>query len=226
MWVKICANTTLEDAARAAELGADAVGFVFATSKRQVTVAQVAAMAAALPRTVERIGIFDSKDPAEIAEAVSSAALTGVQLHGAYDEAFVERLRTVLSDETNIIQTLHWTIEHNSADTAGKLHRELDRIAAAGLVRRVLIDSKVNGASGGTGTSFDWSAARPVFSQAAQHLEVILAGGLKPENVELAIRELNPWGVDVASGVEASVGRKDPDRVSRFIQAAKLAAKG
>ena len=226
MWVKICANTTLEDAARAAELGADAVGFVFAKSKRQVTIQQVAAITAALPGGVERIGVFDSKDADEIAVSVASAALSGVQLHGAYDEAFVERLRSLLSRETNIIQTLHWTLEHNSSDVAGQLQRELDRIAAAGTVRRVLIDSKVDGTSGGTGTRFDWGAARAVFSQPAQHLEVILAGGLKPENVDAAIRELCPWGVDVASGVEASVGRKDPERISRFIETAKRAAKG
>lgn len=225
MWVKICANTTLEDAARAAELGADAVGFVFAVSRRQVTIPQVAAITAALPRTVERIGVFDSQDANEIAAAASSAGLSGVQLHGAYNKALIEQLNRVLSRETTIIQTLHWPVGASTSDIADDLEDELHRIAEARIVRRVLIDSKVNGTSGGTGISFDWTAARRLFAEAAQQLDVILAGGLKPENVAEAIGQLRPWGVDVASGVEASVGRKDPERMLRFIQTAKLATK-
>lgn len=226
MWVKICANTTLEDAARAAELGADAVGFVFAKSKRQVTVPQVAAITAALPLAVERIGVFDFHDADEIASAAAATGLSGVQLHGGYDEPLVERLRRILGDDSEIIQTLHWNVEGDSSEAAHDIERTLERIVDAGVVRRVLIDSKVNGASGGTGTSFDWAAARRVFSDAAQHLDVILAGGLKPENVGAAIRELKPWGVDVASGVEASVGRKDPELLARFIRGARPTAGG
>lgn len=226
MWVKICANTTLEDATRATELGADAVGFVFAGSKRHVTVPQVAAITGALPSTVERIGVFDSQDANEIAAAASSAGLSGVQLHGAYNEVLVEQLRRLLAPEIVIIQTLHWAIGGNTPDTIAQLKRELERIAKARVVRRVLIDSRVNGVSGGTGISFDWVAARHLFSEAAKHINVILAGGLKPENLGEAIRQLHPWGVDVASGVEASVGRKDPERMLRFIQNARLAAQG
>lgn len=226
MWVKICANTTLEDATRAAELGADAIGFVFAASKRQVTAPQVAAITAALPGTVERIGVFDSHNAQEIAAAVSAAGLSGAQLHGGYDEALVRNLRELLGPDIAIIQTLHWTVGANTTDIAGDLKRELDQIAEARIVRRVLIDSRVNGASGGTGINFDWAAAHRLFSEAAQRFDVILAGGLKPENVAEAIGQLHPWGVDVASGVEASVGRKDPERMLRFIQTAKLATKG
>ena len=86
MWVKICGNTNLEDAALAAELGADAVGFVFAASKRQVTAAQVAAITMHLPEEVERIGVFDSHDAGEIAAVAQEAGLTAVQLHGGLDE--------------------------------------------------------------------------------------------------------------------------------------------
>jgi phosphoribosylanthranilate isomerase len=225
MWVKICANTTVEDAARAAELGADAVGFVFAKSKRQVTVPQVAVITAALPATVERIGVFDSRDADEIAGAASSAGLSGVQLHGAFDQTLVERLYRLLGDHMDIIQTLHWRVGGEDRHTAEELASQLSRIADAGVIRRVLIDSKVNGASGGTGMSFDWINARRVFSQPPHNVQLILAGGLKPENVAEAITQLGPWGVDVASGVESSVGRKDSERLARFIQNATTAGR-
>jgi phosphoribosylanthranilate isomerase len=225
MWVKICANTNLKDAALAAELGASAVGFVFAKSKRQVTVPQVAAIAAALPKTVERIGVFDSQDADEIAEAASSAGLSGVQLHGAYDQTLVERLYRLLGDGMGIIQTLHWRVGGEDRHTAEQLASQLSRIADAGVVRRVLIDSKVNGKSGGTGVSFDWTAAQHVFPQAPHNLQLILAGGLTPENIAEAVTQLVPWGVDVASGVESSVGRKDSERLARFIQIATTAGR-
>src|ERR1017187_5258554 len=92
MWVKICGNTNLEDAAHAARLGADAVGFVFAASKRQVTAAQVGAITPHLPFGVERVGVFYSHEPEEIARVVSDAGLTAVQLHGGLDEPLLERL--------------------------------------------------------------------------------------------------------------------------------------
>jgi phosphoribosylanthranilate isomerase len=225
MWVKICANTTLEDAVRAAELGADAVGFVFASSKRQVTPKQVAQITAALPQDIERIGVFDSHSVDEIAAAVSSAGLSGAQLHGSYDELLVCRLRQVLPKDIHIIQTLHWSVTAEAQLAADHLRTELHRIAELGIAQRVLVDSKVNGATGGTGVSFEWAKAQRVFGEAQPKLQLILAGGLKPENVGEAINDLHPWGVDVASGVEAEVGRKDPERMAQFIQRARAAKK-
>jgi phosphoribosylanthranilate isomerase len=225
MWVKICANTNLKDAAVAAELGADAVGFVFAASKRQVTIPQVAAITAALSTAIERIGVFDSQDADEIAEAAFQARLSAVQLHTGYDEPLIQRLHAVLPERVEIIPTLHWIVGEDSAAAADQTAFQLERIAAAGLVGRVLIDSKVKGASGGTGISFDWNAARQVFAEAPQELKLILAGGLSPDNVADAIVHLRPSGVDVASGVEASVGRKNPTSVAEFIQRARSASK-
>ena len=224
MWVKICGNTNLHDAALAAELGADAVGFVFAASRRQVSVAEVAAITAALPASVERIGVFDSQNAGQIAEAATYARLTGVQIHREGDVRALEQLRLAVPAAVEIIPTLHWNVEDVSA--GDRVSREVLRIAASGLARRLLIDSKVNGASGGTGTAFDWAAAREVFSQAPPALELILAGGLKAETVADAIRTLRPAGVDVASGVEAGIGRKDPARMAEFIQRARSAADG
>jgi phosphoribosylanthranilate isomerase len=225
MWVKICANTNLEDAAIAAELGADAVGFVFASSKRQVSIAQVAVMTAALPLGVERVGVFDSESADEIAAAASQAGLTAVQLHRGYDESLLALLSEILSDRVEIIPTLHWNVDSGDSAIADRIASELDRIAVAGRVRRVLVDSKVNGTSGGTGVPFDWNAARRVIAQAPETLNIILAGGLRPENVAEAIRELNPSGVDVASGVEASPGHKDPARIAAFIRNARSAGR-
>jgi phosphoribosylanthranilate isomerase len=87
----------------------------------------------------------------------------------------------------------------------------------------VLLDSRVGQASGGTGVAFDWKTARSVLEQSADGLRVIVAGGLRPENVAEAIRELKPWGVDVVTGVEASPGRKDPEKLAAFLQIAKSA---
>lgn len=219
-WVKICGNTSLEDARLAVELGADALGFIFAESKRRVSPAQVASMAQHLPKHVERVGVVYSRDAAEIAAIVQEAGLTAVQLHGGIDLALVDRLRERLGSEVGMIQTLHWVV---GTDSSEQLRSELREIAAAKTVDRVLIDSRVGAAGGGTGVSFDWKAARSVFEEASQNLRVIVAGGLRPENVAEAIRELRPWGVDVSSGVEASPGRKDPDKLATFLRVAKEA---
>ena len=238
MWVKICGNTNLEDAALAAELGADAVGFIFAASKRQLRPEQVAAITAQLPANVERVGVFDSHDAQEIARATQAAGLTAVQLHGGFDEALLEQLGPMLAASgVKIIQTLHWTVNdqmpnrpHDPAEGAVEapvelLARQIRRVAAIGAADRVLIDSKLGTASGGTGVAFDWAAARRLFAAAPAGVRLIVAGGLKPENVAQAIEELAPWGVDVCSGVEEVAGRKNPDRLAHFIGAARATGK-
>ena len=101
---------------------------------------------------------------------------------------------------------------------------DLERIARLRLVDRVLIDSKVGAATGGTGVAFDWTAASALFASAPSGVHLIVAGGLTAENVTHAIVQLNPWGVDVSSGIESSPGRKDPARLTRFIQTAREAA--
>lgn len=225
MWIKICGNTNLEDAKIAAELGADAVGFIFAASKRQVTAAQVAAIAHELPENVERVGVFDSHDAKEIARIAREAHLHTVQLHGGFDELLLQTLAPPLAtDSIHIIQTLHWTVDSGSA-SADQIAAQLEHIAALGITDHVLIDSKVGvSPSGGTGMAFDWAAARSLFASAPAGIRLIVAGGLKPDNVAQAIAELAPWGVDVASGVEASVGRKDLARMTQFIQNARTAS--
>jgi phosphoribosylanthranilate isomerase len=220
MWVKICGNTNLEDAQLAIELGADALGFVFAESKRQVTAAQVAAITPHLPPHVERVGVFTSRDAEEIAGIVREAGLNAIQMHGGLDVKLANRLRVLLGTEVGLIQGLHWAV---GSDGATKLDAQLHTVADAGATDRVLLDSRVGQASGGTGVAFDWKAARSVLVKSADGLRVIVAGGLRPENVAEAIRELRPWGVDVVTGVEASPGRKDPEKLAAFLQIAKSA---
>jgi phosphoribosylanthranilate isomerase len=220
MWIKICANTNLEDAKLAAELGADAVGFVFAPSPRRVTSIEVAKITSHLPSAVERVGVFHAVDAYEIARAAHEAGLTAVQLHSGVDFALLHRLHKLFAGQVSLIQTLHWQVD---ADTASAVivASELRKIAADGLVDRVLIDSKVGTALGGTGVSFDWDTARSIFAEAAPELKLIVAGGLRAENVAEAIQELNPWGVDVASGVEVGPGRKSPEKLAAFIRKAR-----
>ena len=232
MWVKICGNTNLEDASQAAELGADAVGFVFAPSKRKVTAAQVATITPHLPSGVERVGVFYSRNAEEIAQIAEQAGLTTVQLHGGLDVRLLERLAEKFAGSVSIIQTLHWTVDkqplHESEDTApqkadsvSQISREIKQLAALEIVDRVLIDSKVGAAGGGTGVAYDWSAAQAIFATAPDGIRMIVAGGLNPTNVARSIEELAPWGVDVSSGVEASPGRRDPALVARFIANAR-----
>lgn len=222
MWIKICANTNLDDAQMAAELGADAIGFVFAPSRRRVTAKDVAQITPHLPAGVERVGVFDSLYAEEIAAAVREAGLTTVQLHGGGELVLAKRLNEFFEGKVKIIQTVHWAVEEGS-ESAKAVRQRLDAIEAGSVIDRVLIDSKVGQATGGTGVSFDWAAARQVLTGGGSRLKMIVAGGLRPENVAHAISELNPWGVDVASGVEKSPGRKGREKLSEFIQNARAA---
>jgi phosphoribosylanthranilate isomerase len=220
MWIKICANTNLDDAQLAAELGADAVGFVFARSTRRVTPAEVARITPHLPGSVERIGVFPALDAHEIAAAAREAGLTSVQLHGGVSLALIRQLHEIFNGDIKLIQTVHWDIAAGDANAA-IVAQQLREIAADGLADRVLLDSKTGTANGGTGIAFDWDAARSTLAEAATGLKLIVAGGLRPENVSDAITRLNPWGVDVASGVEQSPGRKNPEKLSAFLRAAR-----
>jgi phosphoribosylanthranilate isomerase len=222
IWIKICANTTLDDALMAADLGADAVGFVFAPSKRQVTVDQVAAITTHLPVSVEKVGVFVGWTPEDlerVAYAAVHSGLSAVQLHGGGDPAFAADLQSRLGPAFAIIQTAHWTIGED-ATSAESLARQLGELGASPNPDRLLLDAKLGASSGGLGIPFDWSRAQPILA-ANSAVRIIVAGGLNPDNVARAVESLRPYGVDVASGVEQSPGRKDPARLRAFVQAAR-----
>ena len=222
MWVKICGNTNLGDALLAAELGADAVGFVFAPGKRTIMAEEVATITPHLPQALERIGVFTTTDFAEITSTAERAGLTGVQLHGKLDLALLKRLRLHFGERTSrysVIQVLPWWTGIAAENQRATLAAGADDVASASSSDAILIDSRTCEASGGTGTTLDWAAAKDALSRVKSKL--ILAGGLHPGNVQEAIRAFQPWGVDVASGVELQPGRKDRGSVAAFIQNAK-----
>jgi phosphoribosylanthranilate isomerase len=220
MWIKICANTNLDDAQLAAELGADAVGFVFAPSPRQVTAAEVARITPHLPESLECVGVFPALEAQQIAGIAQECGLTTVQLHGGVNLELIRQLDEIFNGQVKLIQTLHWQVDADAGSAAG-VAQQLRLIDADGLVSSVLVDAKVGADLGGTGVSFDWDAARATLAEAGTGLKLIVAGGLRAENVADAIRRLNPWGLDVATGVEQSPGRKSPEKLAAFIRAAR-----
>lgn len=227
MWVKICGTTSLEDAHVAVEAGADALGFVFAQSPRRVTAEQAGEMISGLGKDVETIGVFVEEDFDGIVSTVLTAGLTGVQLHGPVDKGLAERLRERFAEGApgakhfKILQVLHFGADEDALDT---LDKRLNALRQSGAVDAVLVDSRTAQAQGGTGVRYDWAAARRSFVDAAAQVRMVVAGGLNPENVREAIETLEPWGVDVVSGVEAAPGRKDAEKVRAFVEQARAAA--
>ena len=202
MFVKICGVTNEEDALTAVGLGADAVGFVFAPSPRQVTPGTVRDIVRRLPPEILTVGVFRDQAPRFVIETTQFAQLRAVQLHGHETPADAERVRPYG-------QALFVAFP---AGDPGLAH--VDDYGADA----ILLDSHAPG----SGQVFDWSLAEG----APANRRIILAGGLTPDNVAAGIEEVRPWGVDVASGVEVDgePGRKDPIKVRAFIHAARDAA--
>ena len=213
LWVKICGNTSLEDALLAAEAGADAVGFVFAPSPRQVTREQVEGIVSRLPDSLEKIGVFVDSSAEEIEATVRGCGLTGVQLHFNAGLEAPGKLRERFGPKLRILRVVHYSQE--LADQASAVVNDKN-------VDAVLVDSRTAMAVGGTGIAFDWDSAAAMLSKSSGlGSRTVVAGGLTPGNVAEAIRTLKPWGVDVVSGVEAAPGRKDPIKVRAFIANAR-----
>jgi phosphoribosylanthranilate isomerase len=197
VFVKICGTTTEEDALLAVALGTDAIGFVFAPSRRQVRPDDVRSIVKRLPHEVFTVGVFVNERPERVVEIASTIGLHGVQLSG----------REPLSEVRWIRERLKFVIQ---GFTAGDPALAL---AANGPADVVLVDSP----NPGSGQVFDWRLAEGT----PGGVRLLLAGGLTPENVAEAISRVRPWGVDVATGVESAPGRKDPRKLRRFIEAAR-----
>jgi phosphoribosylanthranilate isomerase len=216
-WVKICGMTNLEDALVAVEAGADAVGFVFyEKSPRCVNVETAREICQKLPEEIEKVGVFVDTEPQSILDLVLRAGLTAVQLHGK-----LSRDR-VLGDQRSAMECVG--VEKLIAMVSGDSLKD-GGLFMAGAAREkifaVILDSVSNGATGGTGTRFDWQETRGMVRAIGLHVPVIVAGGLNAENVGQAMEILEPWGVDVVSGVEASPGKKDPEKVRAFVRAVR-----
>jgi phosphoribosylanthranilate isomerase len=215
LWVKICGNTSLDDAQLAVDSGADALGFVFAASPRHVTPDQVAAITPHLPASVEKIGVFVEASLDEIVSTVRACSLTGVQIHSVMAADLPAHLRAELGPILRVLRVVHF---------GPGAPQYAEAYLADPNVDRILVDSRTATAVGGTGIAFDWAhAAETLFQRPEVRERLIAAGGLSPDNVAEAIATLHPWGVDVVSGVEAAPGRKDPAKVRAFIAHARAA---
>jgi phosphoribosylanthranilate isomerase len=219
-WVKICGITNLGDALAAVEAGADALGFVFYDkSPRKVDVAMVREMIDELPGKVEKVGVFVDTSSERMWEIVSQAGLTAIQLHGESAWDYVHRFE-LDADRSFGAAKIIPAIPGNSLKEGCFIS---NRCREQGFA--LLLDAQTNGKTGGTGTTFDWAATREMVQMVSLQIPVIVAGGLTPLNVGEAIKMFRPFGVDVSSGVEARPGKKDPEKIRAFVQAARQADK-
>ena len=212
-WVKICGMTNLEDALVAVDAGADAVGFVFyEKSPRCVSIETAREICEKLPESVERVGVFVNESSDRVSEMASAAGMTAVQLHG--DE--YKDPERYLNGKKVVFTLPVADILNNVTNPAGEF-----RMPKLPESSRILLDSGFPEKRGGTGKTFAWAEARWLVSALARLHRVIIAGGLTESNVSRAAEVLKPWGVDVVSGVEASPGKKDPEKVRAFVGAVR-----
>jgi phosphoribosylanthranilate isomerase len=208
-WIKFCGTTSLEDALASAEAGADALGFIFAPSKRRITPQNAQAIIEQLPPTVERVGVFLNASPEEISRVVALVDLTQIQLHG--NEATTDT-RQALPGNRSSLKIIKTILMGNG------IAKVATALSAGQAVYAWLLDS-----GAGSGKTFDWQAARTALG--ARQGRFIIAGGLTPENVGEAIRVFSPWGVDVVTGIEREAGHKDPRKLKAFVSAVRRAEK-
>ncbi len=203
--VKICGITNSADAFAAIDAGANLLGFNFyEKSPRHITEAEAAKIRARLPKKIKAVGIFVNASPAEVTALRKSLKLDAVQLHGDETPDSVAQIARLMP----VIKAFRVEPEFPLAT--------LDEYREA---FAFLFDAALAGQYGGTGRTTDWDVAR----RAALSRRIILAGGLKVENVAAAVRIVRPYGIDVASGVESEPGKKDPGLLHEFIQEVRRA---
>jgi len=213
-WVKICGITNLEDARTAVEAGADALGFVFyPKSRRHLDPAAAQRIVQELPREIEKIGVFVNETPQSVVSLVQQLGLTGLQLH--LELSSIQR-------EPGCLASLKGVKQYVALGIDSLLRSEVPVQLGPGL-DGIFLDSGTPLEPGGTGKVFDWEQSRMLVHRIKPMAKIVIAGGLTPANVGEAMRILEPWGVDVASGVEARPGKKDPEKVRAFIMAVREA---
>jgi phosphoribosylanthranilate isomerase len=202
--VKVCGITNLEDALVAATAGADALGFNFwPRSPRFIEPQRAATIVAQLPPFVTSVGVFVDESRSRIESVAGRVGLAAAQLHG--DEG---------PEETKALAATSLLVLKALRVGPGFQPQQLQRYRG---VAAFLLDAEVKGQRGGTGSTFDWKRARA----AGRYGRIIVAGGLTVENVAEAIRQAQPYGVDVCTGVEKAPGQKDHERLRAFLQRAK-----
>jgi phosphoribosylanthranilate isomerase len=199
---KVCGITTPEDALAAASSGADAIGLVFAESPRKVSLEEAREIAAALPEGVLKVGVFVNEEPEEVLRIAREVGLDYAQLHGDETPETVTFLR---EGGVKVMKALRVRDEGSLAAMEGY---------GADLV---MLDAWSEKARGGTGERFDWALAKSLRGRG----NIVVSGGLSPENVREAISFFAPYGVDASSSLEEAPGKKNEERVRRFVSAAK-----
>lgn len=199
--VKICGVTTVADAQAASDLGADAIGVVFAKSPRRVSLRTAEKISRAVGPWISVVGVFVDESAENILRAARECGLCAIQLHGRERAADIKRLAGF-----RVIKAFH--VDRNFSPGNLKDYREADAF---------LFDTKIGDKIGGTGLVFDWKVLKSLSTEN----RVIISGGLHPQNVAEAVRFFKPYGVDVSSGVEKSPGKKNLRRVREFIRNAK-----
>ena len=212
-WVKICGMTNLEDALTAVEAGADAVGFVFyEKSPRKISVEAAREIVEKLPGRLDKIGVFVNEPPDRVSAVADDAGLTAVQFHGdEYRNPKQYSLRGKTFFCLPVVDMLREMRGQSGFFGIPRFPR------GAG----VLLDSGNQEQRGGTGRTFAWGEAHGFVSVVQKFYPVVIAGGLSSSNVGWAVEYLKPWGVDVVSGVEATPGKKDPEKVRAFVKAVR-----
>ena len=200
LFVKICGITNFEDAQHAVRCKADAVGLVFyEPSERYINPDEAARIVARLPHYTSKVGVFVDSDLRYVHEVAKKVQLSAVQLYGN------EGADDLIGYETSVIKVF-------------RIKPDFDvEVMHNYVVDAFLLDTHSETRHGGTGRTFDWNIA----VKAKEYGRIILSGGLTPDNVEDAVRFVQPYGVDVSSGVESSPGKKDPNKVRDFIARAK-----
>ncbi len=210
-WIKICGTTNLEDALISAEAGADALGFVFwERSPRNIDVQTVRKIVRELPGKIEKVGVFVQEPVERVRQIIEETGLTAAQLH------YVNR------------QDEKWSVGNFKKYFVLQAEEPAETVflqqKPAAWVNALFLDSGSRAKPGGTGKIFDWKKYKPLMGNMHSNgFKLVVAGGLTRDNVGEAIRILEPWGVDVVSGVEASPGKKDPAKVRAFVQAVREA---
>jgi phosphoribosylanthranilate isomerase len=200
--VKVCGITSPEDARVAADAGADAIGLVFAESPRRVSAPQAREISAALPEGAAKVGVFVDEEPEEVLRIAREVGLDYAQLHG--DET-AEEVAAVREGGLKVIKALR-VRDAGSLEAIGEYGADL-----------LLLDAYSERVPGGTGERFDWGLAKWLKGYA----NILVSGGLSHENVREVVELFEPYGVDASSSLEDSPGKKNKDRVRRFVSAAK-----
>jgi phosphoribosylanthranilate isomerase len=235
-WIKICGMTNVDDALAAVDAGADAVGFVFyEKSPRNISVETAREMVEQLPESVEKIGVFVNASDLDPARVFLEVGLTGIQSYSSVEngggcaKGGILEL-SLLPKRARFLMALpiksfgdEEQIRNATLDFTGFWKNRLAEFPfPEGLMDTFVLDSGDLRMPGGTGKTFDWTKAVSIAEAMQQGgVNLVVAGGLNPENVGDAMRTLNPWGVDVVSGVEAHPGKKDPGKVRAFVNAVR-----